>query len=71
MTGRVGQFGIVCTECHRRKKPVGRDSRDNGLCDHECPGYRRDPQPDYLWPGEREEDAFPPPVSSNSQGVKP
>lgn len=60
MTGRVG-LRIVCKECGRTKKPIGRDSRDNGLCEHECPGWLCDPQPDSLWPGESEEDAFPPP----------
>lgn len=46
------QMTVACTTCHRRKKPIGRDSRDNGLCDHECPGWREDPHPGYLWPGE-------------------
>lgn len=42
----------ICTECGRRKKPSGRDSRDNGLCDDDCVGYRRSPYPGHLWPGE-------------------
>jgi hypothetical protein len=25
---------------------------DNGLCDWECEGYQKDPQPPHLWPGE-------------------
>jgi hypothetical protein len=49
---------VYCTVCHRRKKPIGRDSRDNGLCDHDCPGYRLGPDPGSLWPGEREEEVF-------------
>jgi len=28
----------------------------NSLCDHECPGYRLDPKPGSLWPGERKSD---------------
>jgi hypothetical protein len=24
------------------------------LCDDDCPGYREDPQPGHLWPGELE-----------------
>lgn len=70
MTGRVG-LRVICTVCDRRKKPVGRDSRDNGLCDHECPGWHLDPQPDYLWPGELEEDAYPPPSHDCCQEPKP
>lgn len=45
---------VICAVCGRSKEPIGRDSRDNGLCDHECEGYRQDPQPDTLWPGEAE-----------------
>lgn len=46
---------VYCTTCELRKKPIGRDSRDNGLCDQECPGYREEPYPDTLWPGEESE----------------
>lgn len=48
----------VCSICGLRKKPIGRDApaaMANGLCDHECPGYLENPQPGYLWPGERKE----------------
>jgi hypothetical protein len=38
--------------CGRLKKPLGRDSRDNGLCDCDCEGYRQPPEPGHLWPGE-------------------
>lgn len=41
-----------CTVCHRRKKPHGRDSRDNGLCDTDCEGYYQDPRAGHLWPEE-------------------
>ncbi len=43
---------VECVVCHRTKKPVGRDSRDNGLCQSDCHGYSQDPQPGHLWPGE-------------------
>ena len=46
----------ICDECGRRKKPRGRDSMDNGLCDSDCPGYRRIPKSGHLWPGEIADD---------------
>ena len=52
---------VYCQICHRPKKPIGRDSRDNGLCDHDCEGYRLEPYPSTWWPGERDaslEDEF-------------
>ena len=52
---KVG-VAVECAVCHRRKKPIGRDSRDNGLCDGECEGYRQEPKPGSLWPGESEAD---------------
>jgi len=52
---RVGKPFVRCTVCGLCKKPIGRDSRDNGLCDHECEGYYMDPQPDCLWPYEERE----------------
>jgi len=42
----------ICTVCGRRKKPVGRDSMDNGLCDYDCEGYMQEPTPCDLWPDE-------------------
>lgn len=45
----------VCVVCGMRKNPVGRSApveMANGLCDHECEGYYRDPKPGHLWPGE-------------------
>ena len=45
---------VECMVCGRTKKPVGRDSMDNGLCSYECPGYRKDPRSGSLWPGETE-----------------
>lgn len=44
-----------CVVCGLRKKPIGRDApaaMANSLCDHECAGYRQDPKPGHLWPGE-------------------
>ena len=41
-----------CNVCYRRKKPIGRDSRDNGLCDHECEGYTQPPLPNDKWTDE-------------------
>jgi len=44
---------VYCTVCGRPKKPIGRDSRDNGLCQHDCEGYRLEPLPSSYWPGDR------------------
>lgn len=46
-----------CDVCGRRKKPQGRDSRDAGLCDHECDGYYEGEIAGHLWPGEGPESA--------------
>lgn len=54
----------TCDVCRRRKKPVGRDSMDNGLCDAECPGYLQGQHPGYLWHGE----AAPPQPSTPEEG---
>jgi hypothetical protein len=53
---------LTCTVCHRRKRPVGRSvplEMEQHLCGglgpdyrEECPGYRMDPHPSSLWPGE-------------------
>lgn len=46
---------IECTVCRRTKKPIGRSASlemANSLCDDDCQGYRLDPQPSQLWPGE-------------------
>lgn len=48
---------VYCTVCGRRKKPRGRDSMDNGLCDRECSGYGQEPLPGHLWPGEALEES--------------
>ncbi len=46
---------VNCVDCGLRKEPWGRSApleMANGLCDHECPGYDKDPRPGGLWPGE-------------------
>lgn len=42
-----------CTDCGRRKKPVGRDAPlGSDYCDTDCAGYRDQPKAGHLWPGE-------------------
>lgn len=44
-----------CASYHRRKAPTGRDvaaAASGGYCDRDCPGYRDEPRPGHLWPGE-------------------
>jgi hypothetical protein len=51
---KVG-ISVYCTVCKMRKSPIGRSApleMANSLCDDECPGYREDPKPGSLWPGE-------------------
>ena len=43
---------VYCTKCGRRKKPIGRDTSDNGLCTWDCEGYGEPPEPGHLWPNE-------------------
>lgn len=53
---RVGVL-VRCTACGRMKKPVGRSAPlCADYCDHECEGYRSEPRPGSLWPGETSED---------------
>jgi len=54
---KVG-IAVECRNCGRTKKPVGRSAPTemaNSMCDNECSGYRLDPKPGSLWPGETEE----------------
>jgi hypothetical protein len=47
----------ICGRCRRRKAPRGRSvapAMAGGLCDIDCPGYREEPEPGHLWPGELE-----------------
>ena len=58
MSEEIGK-AVDCVVCGRRKKPAGRSApieMANSLCDHECEGYYKDPQPGYLWPNETRED---------------
>lgn len=57
MTEEVG-MAVYCAICGQRKKPVGRSAAlemANSLCDSDCPGYRQEPYPGQLWPGETRE----------------
>lgn len=45
--GRVGPPDVTCATCRRTKAPT------TSTCDDDCPGYRQDPKPSPLWPGER------------------
>ncbi len=54
----VGKI-VYCVVCGLRKNPIGRSApleMANSLCDWECPGYKKDPQPSDLWPGETREE---------------
>ena len=58
MSYEVGE-AVECRVCGLRKKPIGRSAplaMGNGLCDHDCPGYREEPYPGDLWPGETREE---------------
>lgn len=44
-----------CERCGRTKAPLGRSvapEMHGLLCDDDCAGYRSDPWPGHLWPGE-------------------
>ena len=46
-----------CEMCGRVKYPLGRAvavADYEGGCNRECDGYMDDPQPDHLWPGEKQ-----------------
>lgn len=67
---RVG-IAVYCTVCGLRKNPIGRAGPVGlTMCDHECPGYRTDPLPGSLWPGETEEQ-FGFPISSDGTQEQP
>lgn len=43
----------TCDVCGRRKLPSGRSApMECGGCSDGCPGYRKEPKPGHLWPGE-------------------
>jgi len=53
---RVG-IAVHCAVCNQTKKPIGRSGLLEWLgCDDSCEGYRQEPLPGSLWPGERSED---------------
>jgi hypothetical protein len=46
---------VNCNICKRTKRPVGRSApveTSGSYCDDDCPGYRQEPLPGQLWPGE-------------------
>ena len=65
---KVG-ISVECVRCRRTKAPRGRSvaaAMGNSMCtDDQCKGYREDPKPGDLWPGETEAE-FGYPVSSNA-----
>ena len=49
----VGGALVICTTCGKSKAPLGRSSPGACYyCDFRCPGYREEPYPDELFPGE-------------------
>lgn len=55
---KIGK-AVYCQACGMRKTPIGRSpplGLANSLCGHECEGYRKEPRPGSLWPGESEEE---------------
>jgi hypothetical protein len=53
---RVG-ISVTCTTCGRNKEPHGRSaSMYSSGCDSDCEGYRSEPLPGCLWPGETDAD---------------
>lgn len=50
---------VECVLCRKYKKPIGRSGpmeMQSSLCDDDCGGYRQEPFPGSLWPGETEEE---------------
>lgn len=62
---------VRCAVCAMTKKPIGR-SEPMGMrfCDDDCPGYREEPYPGSLWPGETETE-FGYPVGSDATTIEP
>lgn len=47
---------VYCTVCQRSKLPRGRSAPLGAYgCDDDCAGYRLDPVPGDLWPGETDD----------------
>lgn len=54
MPEKVG-VTVRCVVCGDMKKPIGRSGPlGASYCDADCPGYRQEPFPGSLWPGETE-----------------
>ena len=48
---------VRCGRCGHTKKPIGRSGPlGASYCDDDCAGYREEPRPGSLWPGESEAD---------------
>ncbi len=46
---------VKCSVCGNTKNPIGRSAPVSWYgCDDECRGYRQEPYPGSLWPGESE-----------------
>ncbi len=46
---------VTCTICYRKKAPRGRSiplALAGVMCDSDCAGFYRPPEPDCRWPGE-------------------
>ena len=56
----VGGQRVECVVCGRYKTPRGRSGpMESYDCEAgDCPGYRQDPDPGELWPGERYGDSL-------------
>lgn len=66
---RVGVV-VRCAVCGDMKKPIGRSGPlGASYCDDDCDGYRKEPYPGSLWPGETEEE-FGFPVGSHGTIVR-
>ncbi len=54
----IGPPTVYCLSCDFPKKPWGRSvsPHEGPQCSYDCPGYREDPQPSDLFPGERRSD---------------
>lgn len=66
---RVGIL-VRCHTCGNTKVPIGRSAPLNyGGCDDTCGGYRQEPYPGSLWPGETEEQ-FGYPISSHGTKLR-
>ena len=52
---------VKCETCDKYKAPIGRSvaiAMAGSYCDDECTGYRDEPHPGWLFPGELWSDTF-------------